>query len=74
MQPLNGLGIFDIIFCRNVAVYFNKEDRRDFFARIARVLSPDGYLIIGSSESMIDIQSRFEPQEHLNTVFYRIKK
>ena len=73
MQPFNGLGFFDIIFCRNVAVYFNKEDRRNFFDRIARVLGPDGYLIIGSSESMIDIQSRFEPQEHLNTFFYQIK-
>jgi len=74
MQPLNDLGFFDIIFCRNVAVYFNKEDRCDFFARIARVLSSDGYLIIGSSESLIDIQSRFEPQEHIKTVFYQIKK
>jgi len=73
MQPFNSLGYFDIIFCRNVAVYFNKEDRCDFFDRIASVLSPDGYLIIGSSESMIDIQSRFKPQKHLKTVFYQIK-
>lgn len=74
MQPLEGIGVFDIIFCRNVAVYFSKEDRRDFFDRIARVLTPDGYLIIGGSESMMDVRSRFEPQEHLKTIFYRLKK
>jgi chemotaxis protein methyltransferase CheR len=74
MQSLDGMGLFDIIFCRNVAVYFSKEDRRNFFNRIARVLSPDGYLIIGSSESLIDIESRFESQEHLKTIFYQIKK
>ncbi len=74
MKPFAGIGIFDIIFCRNVAVYFSKTDRQIFFERIARVLSPDGYLILGSTESMLGLSTCFEPKEHLRTVFYQKKQ
>jgi chemotaxis protein methyltransferase CheR len=73
MKPFDGLGVFDIIFCRNVAVYFSKTDRQNFFDRLARVLSPDGYLILGSTESMLGLSTCFEPKEHLRTVFYKKK-
>jgi len=71
MKPFAGIGFFDIIFCRNVAVYFSKTDRQDFFERIARVLSPGGYLILGSTESMLGLSTCFEPREHLRTVYYQ---
>lgn len=74
MRPFDGIGFFDIIFCRNVAVYFSKTDRQKFFERIARVLSPDGYLILGSSESLLGITTCFEPREYLRTVFYQKKE
>ena len=47
MEPFAGLGKFDIIFCRNVAIYFNLEDRKRLFERIAGVMEPDGYRING---------------------------
>jgi len=71
MQPFDGIGVFDIIFCRNVAIYFSKTDRQKFFEKIARVLSPDGYLILGSTESMLGLSTCFEPREHLQTIFYQ---
>jgi len=52
MQPFSGLGKFDIIFCRNVAIYFTLQDRKKLFNKIADVLEPDGYLLIGSTESL----------------------
>lgn len=48
MKPFIGLGKFDIILCRNVMIYFTEEDRRKIYANIAKVLEPDGYLIISA--------------------------
>lgn len=72
LEPLDGLGTFDVIFCRNVAIYFNPEDRRQLFHRIAQVLEPDGYLIIGSTESLAGVCSLFQPSRHLRSVFYQL--
>ncbi|NLA75852.1 MAG: methyltransferase domain-containing protein, partial [Deltaproteobacteria bacterium] len=68
------IGQFDIVFCRNVAIYFSIDDRKKLFDKIAGVLAPDGYLIIGSTESLTGICPQFEPQRHLRSVFYTLKK
>ncbi len=73
MEPFMGIGKFDIVFCRNVAIYFAIEDRIKLFQKIMAVLEPDGYLIIGSSESLAGISDRFEPKRYLRSVFYQIK-
>ena len=73
MSPFSGIGKFDIIFCRNVAIYFNNEGRKKLFDKIADILEPDGYLIIGATESLTGISQRFEPQRHLRSVFYKRK-
>ena len=73
MQPFAGIGQFDVIFCRNVAIYFSIEDRKKLFEKIAGALAPDGYLIIGSTESLTGICPMFEPQRHLRSVFYQLK-
>ena len=43
LRPFMGLGKFDIIFCRNVAIYFTLEDRKKLFDKIADTLEPDGF-------------------------------
>jgi chemotaxis protein methyltransferase CheR len=73
MEPFTGIGQFDIVFCRNVAIYFSIEDRKRLFEKIASVMAPDGYLIIGSTESLTGICPQFEPQRHLRSVFYTLK-
>ncbi|MBW2036452.1 MAG: protein-glutamate O-methyltransferase CheR [Deltaproteobacteria bacterium] len=74
MESFLGLGRFDIIFCRNVAIYFPLEDRKKLFEKIANSLEGDGYLIIGASESLTGICSRFEPKRHLRSVFYQLRE
>ena len=74
IRPLIGLGMFDIVFCRNVAIYFSLEDRKMLFDKIAEVLEPDGYLIIGSTESLTNVHPGFEPKRHLRSIFYQLKK
>ena len=73
MTPFSGLGKFDIVLCRNVAIYFTLEDRKKLFNKIADVLEPDGYLIIGSTESLTGICPRFIPKRHLRSIFYQLK-
>jgi chemotaxis protein methyltransferase CheR len=66
-----GSSRFDIIFCRNVAIYFTPEDRRDLFARLTEALTPEGYLFVGGQESLTDLGPRFAPHRHCRAVFYR---
>ncbi len=74
MYPFNGLGRFDIIFCRNVAIYFSLEDRKKLFDRLARILNRDGSLVIGSTESLTGISELFEPRRYLRSIFYQLKE
>ena len=52
-------GPMDIIFCRNVVIYFDKDTQRKLFARYAELLAPQGYLYIGHSETLFKISDRF---------------
>jgi chemotaxis protein methyltransferase CheR len=64
---------FDVVLCRNVAIYFTEENRRRLFDKIARVLDPEGVLIIGSTESIAGYVSRFESKRHIRSVYYQLK-
>lgn len=54
------LGKFDIVFCRNVLIYFSAETKRRIFDGIARQMDPGGYLIVGASEAVSSYTSAFE--------------
>lgn len=65
-KPLNLLapwpmkGPFDLIFCRNVVIYFDKPTQRGLFDRFADILKDDGYLYVGHSESLFNVTDRFK--------------
>lgn len=71
MTPLTGMGPFDIVFCRNVAIYFTPDGRRDVFRRISQTLTRDGYLFVGCAESLADLGPQFTPHHHCRGMFYR---
>ena len=73
MKPFMGIGKFDIVLCRNVMIYFTTEDRRKIYSNIAKVLEPDGYLLIGSTESLVNDTDLFVSSKYLNSVFYQFK-
>ena len=59
-KPWPNDGPFDLIFCRNVVIYFDKETQRNVFARLADALVPNGHLVIGHSETLFNMTDRFE--------------
>ncbi|CAM2009908.1 CheR family methyltransferase [Acanthopleuribacter pedis] len=72
-ESLTQFGMFDIIFCRNVAVYFSAEDRKRLFDRLAERCVFGGYLIIGSTENLLGYGERFERKVFQNWVYYARK-
>jgi chemotaxis protein methyltransferase CheR len=73
MDDFSSLGTFDIVFCRNVAIYFNERDRASLFKRIEQRLETNGCLVIGSMESLSTVSPQFESKRHLRSVYYQVK-
>ncbi len=73
LEPFGFMGKFDIILCRNVAIYFDMEDRKSLFNRLADQLNPKGALIIGATESLFGVSDRYERKNYMNSVFYQLK-
>ncbi|MBT2970133.1 MAG: hypothetical protein B6D72_05840 [gamma proteobacterium symbiont of Ctena orbiculata] len=69
----HGLGKFDVIFCRNVLIYFSNELKRDIVDRMANALNPGGYLFLGSTESINQLTNRFEMKVGHGGISYRLK-
>ena len=61
LDPFDGFGIFDIVFCRNVLMHFTPDAKRNILKRIHAVLAPDGYLVLGSDETMSEPSRDFVP-------------
>jgi chemotaxis protein methyltransferase CheR len=67
------MGRFDVIFCRNVLIYFSNELKRDIVERMADILNPGGYLFLGSTESINQLTKRFEMKVGHGGISYRLK-
>jgi chemotaxis protein methyltransferase CheR len=55
------LGTFDVIFCRNVLIYFDQDTKAGIFERLAKVVEPDGFMVLGAAESVVGISDAFKP-------------
>jgi len=69
-RPLGSLGPFDIIFLRNVLIYFDLETKRHIIKQLVDKMQPDGYLFIGHSESLKDIHNGLKST--IPTVYQKI--
>jgi chemotaxis protein methyltransferase CheR len=61
LQDFSHLGVFDIIFCRNVLIYFDQDTKTKVFSRLARVIEPDGFLMLGAAETVVGLTDTFKP-------------
>ena len=71
LTPLTGVGPFDLVFLRNVLIYFEAATRRDIALRVASALLPHGWLVVGASENLLDAGPQFVPQTHCRATVYQ---
>jgi chemotaxis protein methyltransferase CheR len=64
---------FDVIFLRNVLIYFDVETKRQVLKRISNLLRPDGWLFLGAAETTIGIDDRFERVSAGRSSAYRLR-
>ena len=55
------LGTFDVIFCRNVLIYFDQDTKINIFNRLARSMEGDGFLVLGAAETVVGLTDTFKP-------------
>ena len=63
LESFNAMGTFDVVFCRNVLIYFDAETKKQILARLAKQTPGDGYLIMGAAETVVGLSKDFEPVE-----------
>jgi len=61
LHDFSQLGAFDIIFCRNVLIYFDQDTKINIFARLAKIMEPDGFLVLGAAETVVGLTDVFKP-------------
>ena len=71
LDSMASMGQNDVIFCRNVLIYFDESDKRDILNRMAKQLKPDGFLFLGGAETVIGITDEFAPIPNLRGVYAR---
>lgn len=67
------LGKFDVIFCRNVLIYFSSNQKKEIISRMARALNPGGYLFLGSTESLSAHTDQFKMVSGHGGIVYQLK-
>ena len=70
LHDFSQLGVFDVIFCRNVLIYFDQETKVNIFGRLAKAIEPDGFLVLGAAETVVGLTDVFRP-DHDRRGLYR---
>jgi chemotaxis protein methyltransferase CheR len=61
LHDFSQLGTFDVIFCRNVLIYFDQDTKINIFNRLARLMEGDGFLVLGAAETVVGLTDTFKP-------------
>ncbi|MBF0103597.1 MAG: protein-glutamate O-methyltransferase CheR [Desulfobacterales bacterium] len=71
---LEGLGVFDVIFLRNVIIYFSDSFKRDLFNRLSKILTNEGYLFLGTGETVTGYTEKYNIIDNRTAVYYQLKQ
>ncbi len=73
-EPWSVVAPVDILILRNILIYFDVDTRREILRRVRGLLRPDGYLLLGSAETTLNIDDLFTRVPIGRTVFYQVTK
>ena len=71
LEPFAGLGKFDIVFCRNVLIYFDQKTKHDVLDRLSKSLADDGYLVLGAAETVLGFGKSFAPLTEARGIYMK---
>jgi chemotaxis protein methyltransferase CheR len=71
-QSMRGLGPFDLILCRNVLIYFDVKTKKQILGEMRGVLNPQGLLLLGSAETTLNLDDRFQRRAFGHAIFYEV--
>lgn len=71
LNDMKALGTFDIIFCRNVLIYFDEKTKGQILARMSQQIQQDGFLFLGGAETTLGITDKFKPLETHRGLYVR---
>ena len=69
LDNFSHLGAFDVVFCRNVLIYFEQQTKGEVLGKIANLMPSDGYLFLGGAETVLNICDAFKPIENVRGVY-----
>lgn len=71
VQSLSSLPQMDVVFLRNILIYFNTEMKKNILGKIQKLLKPNGYLFLGGSETTIKLDSSFQQVQSEKSIYYQ---
>ena len=74
IDPSYAHGKFDVIFCRNVLIYFDAPTKSDVFERLSQAMNPGGFLVLGAAESIVGVTQAFESAQDRRGVFKLVNR
>ena len=69
LKPFTMFGLFDVIFCRNVLIYFDKETKADILNRMEKQGNPGCYLVLGASETLVGLNNAYAPVDNVRGLY-----
>jgi len=69
LENFSNLGKFDVVFCRNVLIYFERETKSEVLAKISLMMPNDGILFLGGAETVLGVTNEFKPIDGLRGVY-----
>lgn len=71
LEPMASLGKFDIIFCRNVLIYFDRETKAKVLQNMAGLIPEDGFVLLGGAETVLGITDAFKPMDNTRGIYIK---
>jgi chemotaxis protein methyltransferase CheR len=71
LEPMAALGKFDVVFCRNVLIYFDRETKAKVLQNMAGALPEDGFVFLGGAETVLGVTDAFKPMENTRGIYIK---